>query len=197
MDEQNAREELDLIKRMVEKTKQATAESGAIFIFWGVLLTAALIGHVVLSQARLHRWIWLNWAGFTIFGWICTVIYGIRRGRRESLATYIQIAARHLYFSCGSGFLLVGLVLPWLGVYDYNAIPVLISVVTGILFFVMGGIFEWPLLRWAGVLWWAGAVALAKVPPRDRLLVYAALFAVGYLVPSVILYVRFRRQNSR
>jgi hypothetical protein len=78
-------------------------------------------------------------------------------GRSEPVRTYVQASTYHLYIACGAGFLLVGLALPALKVYSYEAITVLIAVISGVLFFVMGGTLDWPELRWFGLLWWAGA----------------------------------------
>jgi molybdopterin synthase catalytic subunit len=55
MDEHELKEEIRLIKDMVEKTRKTTAESGAVFIFWGFVIIAAIIGTYALiyfSQPR-------------------------------------------------------------------------------------------------------------------------------------------------
>ena len=46
MNEHEIREEIQIIRSMIEKTKRATAESAAIFIVWGVLISLALIGEL-------------------------------------------------------------------------------------------------------------------------------------------------------
>lgn len=197
MDEQQAREEIQLIKSMLEKTKKAAAESGTLFIVWGVLITLALIGNYVLAYFKKYDWEWLIWVIVAGVGWVYSAIYGIRRERTQPVKTYVQTAARHLYFACGVGFLLVGLFLPWLGAYSYEAISILIAVIMGILFFVTGGIFEWTLLKWFGLLWWAGAVGMSFI--RDHLsqaIFYTVLFIVGYLVPAFILRSKFRKEQA-
>jgi hypothetical protein len=195
MNEHEIREEIQIIRSMIDKTKRATAESATLFIVWGVLISLALIGNFILSHLKLYEWEWLNWGGITVIGWIYSVLYGIRRQRTAPVRTYVQNAGRHLYFACGAGFLLVGLVLPAIGVYSYEAITVLISAVTGILFFVMSGIFEWPFLKAIGLGWWAGAVAMSFFGAEARTLIYTFLFIVGYLIPVVLLQAKFRRER--
>jgi hypothetical protein len=197
MDEQQAREELQLINRMIEKTRRATAESGTLFIVWGVLLTLALIGNYVLAYLKLYDWEWLNWVAIAVFGWIYSVIYGIRRERKEPVRTHLQAVARHLYFGCGTAFLLVGLLFPALRVYSYEAIVILVATVSGILFFVMSGVFEWPFLRWLGLFWWLGAIVMSLVPFPARTLVYTGFFVAGFLVPAFLLRARYRKEQSR
>ncbi|MBM3311395.1 MAG: hypothetical protein FJY80_07795 [Candidatus Aminicenantes bacterium] len=182
---------------MIEKTKRATADSGTLFIVWGVLLTLALIGNYVLAHLKLYDWEWLNWVAAAVIGWAYSVVYGIRRQRKDPVRTHLQAVARHLYFACGAAFLLVGLVFPALKVYSHEAIVVLIAAISGVLFFVMSGIFDWPLLRWLGLLWWLGAVVMALVPFPARTLVYAGFFAAGFLVPAFLLRARYRKEQSR
>jgi len=196
MTEQDARQDIQIIKAMLEKTKRATAESGTLFIVWGVLTTLALIGNYVLAHFEKYEWEWLNWTAMAVIGWIFSVAYGIRKARRDPARTYIQVAARHLYFSCGAAFILVGLVLPRIGIYSYEAISPLISVVSGVLFFVTGGLFEWPFLRWAGAAWWAGAIGMSFLPGNDRTLVFAVLFVAFYLIPSFVLRSKFKKAQA-
>jgi hypothetical protein len=197
MDEMQAKEEIRLIKAMLEKTKKATAESGTLFIVWGVLITLALVGSYVLAYFKKYDWEWLNWIVVTVAGWVYSVIYGIRKERQEPVRTYFQTAARHLYFACGTAFLLVGIVFPAFKVYSYEAIPILIAAVSGILFIVMGGIYEWPLLKWAGFLWWVGAVGMSFLKSYSgRVLVFTILFIAAYLAPSFILRAKYKKEQA-
>jgi hypothetical protein len=91
----------------------------------------------------------------------------------------------------------VGIVLPALGVYSYEAIAILIAAVSGILFFVMGGIYEWLFLKWAGLLWWAGAVGMSFLKRiEDRMIIFIVLFIACYLVPSFILRSRYKKAKA-
>jgi len=197
MNDQQAREDIQIIRTMLEKTKKTTAESGTIFIVWGILITLALIGNYVLAFLKKYEWEWINWVVFTAIGWIYSALYGMRKERREPVRTYAQTTARHLYIACGVGFLLVALVLPRLGIYSYEAITVLVAAVTGILFFVMGGIFEWTLLKALGAFWWAGAVVISFFEGLDRTLAYTLFFVAGYLIPSFVFRAKYRREKAR
>jgi len=197
MNEIEAKEEIRLIKAMLEKTKRATIESGTLFIVWGVLIALGLIGNYVLAYFKMYDWEWLNWVAITVIGWAYSVIYGIRKEREGPVRSYVQTAARHLYIACGAGFLLVGIALPALGVYSYEAIMILISVVSGVLFFVMGGIYEWPILRWFGLVWWLGALGMSFIKGVNRrTLIFTILFIACYLVPSFILRSKYKKERA-
>jgi len=196
MDEQQAREEIRLIRAMLERTRRATAESGALFIFWGIWLVLGLAGQYVLFLLQRYEWIWANWAFFGLAGWIVSAVYSIRRGRTSRTRTYAQSATAFVSIGCSIAFLLAAFVFPLLKIYPYDAIPVIIALISGIMLFAMGGIYQWPLLWAAGVLWWVGAAAMAFVPGDWRGIVLIPLIILGYLVPGLIFRARFRRNGG-
>jgi hypothetical protein len=196
MDEQQAREEIHLIKEMVEKTRKATAESGTLFIFWGFLIIVAIIITYVLAYFHKFQWIWANWIAWAVIGWGYSAHYGIRQGRKQETRTYAQLTALYLSIACGVGFLFAAFVFPSLKVYSYNAIGILVALIAGILVFVMGGIYEWKLLKWCGLLWWLGAVGMIFVPGDYRTLCFIPLIILGYLVPGFILRSRYKKEQS-
>lgn len=196
MDEQQAREEIRLIKEMVEKTRKATAESGTLFIFWGFLIIVAIIITYILAYFHKFQWIWANWIVWAAIGWGYSAHYGIRREGTQKTKTYAQMAAQHLSIACGAAFLLAAFVFPPLKVYSYSAISILVAFIAGILVFVMGGIYEWKLLKWCGLLWWLGAVAMIFVPGDYRTLCLIPLIIFGYLIPGFILRSKYKREQS-
>jgi len=196
MKDEQAREDIRIIKAMLDRTRSATSESGTLFIAWGVLITLALIATYVLALLKTYRWEWMVWVGITVIGWVYSAIYGYRKDRRTEVKTYIQTAARHLYIGFGACGLLVGIILPRLDAYSHEAIVILIAVITGLLFFVMGGLFEWPLFKWCGLVWWVGAVGLTLVKGQNRILLYTLLFIAAYLVPAIILQAKYKQEKS-
>ena len=196
MDEQQARDEIRLIKEMVEKTRKATAESGSLFIFWGFLIIVAIIAMYVLAYFHKFHWIWVNWIACAVIGWGYSALYGIRQERTQKTRTYAQMAAKHLSIACGAAYLMAAFVFPLLKLYSYNAIGILVAFISGILIFVMGGIYEWNLLKWCGLLWWLGAVGMTFVPGDYRTLCLIPLIILGYLVPGLILRSRYKKEQS-
>jgi len=196
MDEQQAREDIQLIRDMLERTRRATAESGALFIFWGIWLVLGLAGHYTVLLLQRYSWIWANWAFFGLTGWVVTAVYSIRRGRQAQMRTYAQSATAFVSIACSIAFLLAAFVFPLLRIYSYDAIPVNIALISGIMQFVQGGLFRWPLLWAAGILWWVGAAAMAFVPGDWRGVILIPLMILGYLVPGLFFRARFRRNGG-
>ena len=196
MTEEQAREDIRIIKTMLEKTRKATGEAAGIFLLWGGLITVAMILDYILSRARLYSSEWIVWAAIGGLGWIASIVFGFRQDRRPRVRTYVQTAARNLYIACGVGFAVVCFAFPMLKVYDYSLIPLFFSVVAGILFFTTAGVFEHRALAWIGLLWWAGGLGMIFVAGDARTLAFAGLFLVGYDLPAVAIWLRHRREAA-
>ncbi len=196
MTEEQAREDIKIIKSMLEKTKKATGEAVGIFIVWGILITAAMVVSYILSVARLYDAQWIIWAAAGGVGWIASFIFGFRYARCAHVTSYVQTAFRHLSIACGVGFALVCFAFPMLKIYGYENIPMLFSVVAGILFFTMGGIYESPAMVWLGLLWWVGGTGMTFIKGDPRELAFAVLFLVGYDIPAIALWLKNRREAA-
>jgi hypothetical protein len=193
MNELEAKEEIRLIREMIQKTRRATAESGTLYFFWGIWIILAIIGNYILVWLEKYDWIWLDWVAFVLLGMAYSTFYGIRQEKRQAVATYVQIAARYLAMACAMGFLLFGLIFPLLKLYSWEVIPPLIAVMAGIELFAIGGIYEWNLLKWCGALWWLASLLMLLVPKEYRTLVFVPLILVAYLLPGWVLRSTYKK----
>jgi len=185
MKSKQAVEEISLIKEMIERTKKSTAAHGGYFIAWGVLIIAAILGNYVLIYLQQYNLIWLNWIVFMGGGMIYSVVYWPRKARKDEVRTYTGKIRAHLWIACGIAFILVGFVFPLSGFYSYKLIPVLIATIAGIGMLVGGSIYEWPILKWSGLFWWAGAVIMVFLPASYHGFVFIFLIIIGYLYPGI------------
>lgn len=195
MEARQAQEDIRLIKEMIEKTKKTAAESGKYFILWTIVPILAILGMYILTLLKNYQWIWLNWVVFIAIGIIITAILEIRRESKDNVKTYIQIAVFSVWNACGFAFILLGFIFPWLGLYSYQTIPVMMSMIAGIGVYATGGITEWNLLKWCGVLWWFGALLMVMVDYQYRTLLIIPLLVFGYLLPGIILNRNYRQKG--
>jgi len=195
MHEQDVRDEINVIKAMVEKSRRSTAESGGLFVFWGVLIIAAMAASIILEHFKVYHRIWIVWTAAVAIGWIYSFYFGIRRARSRKAETYAGISARYLGLACGMGFFLACFLFPVLKIYPTETIPMAFSLVAGILFFVLGGLFEWNMMKWIGLIWWLGSVGLGLIGEASRNLVFLGLFFVGYFIPSLALWRKHRSEQ--
>ena len=195
MHQDQMKEEIQLIKQMVEKTKKAYAESWQYFSIWGILIILAIAGNYILAFFEVFQWIWVNWIAFMIIGVLYSLFHLRKKEKNRGAITYSQIAVGHLCFACGIALMLGGFIFPILKLYSYEVIPVIIALVLGIMLFGIGGIYEWNLLKWGGVIWWLGSVAMIFVPVHYRTLICIPLIIFGHLVPGFILRSQYQKER--
>ena len=195
MNETQISKDIQLIRDMIEKTKEKAAESWKFFSAWGILIIAGIIGNYALVYFKRYNAIWINWIGFMLIGVFVSIFYIGKKEKTSGARTYAQIAIGHLSFACGIGFMLAGFVFPMLKLYSYEDIPVIISMIVGILLFVIGGIYEWNLLKWSALLWWMGSVGMIFIHWHYRALICIPLIILGYIVPGFILRSQYKKEK--
>ncbi len=195
MNQTQISEDIQLIRDMIEKTKEKAAESWKFFSVWGILVIAGIIGNYTLVYFKKFNAIWINWIVFMLIGVFLSIFYISKKEKTSGTRTYAQIAIGHLSFACGIAFMLAGFVFPMLKLYSYEDIPVIISMIVGILLFVIGGIYEWNLLKWSALLWWLGSVGMIFIHWHYRALACVPLIILGYLVPGFILRSQYKKES--
>lgn len=197
MDNFQAKEEIKLIKEMIEKSKKSHAQSWQFFLLWGILVILGIAGMHGLVLLKRFNLIWLNWVLFMGIGVIIQIFLVLRRVHTEEVRTYVDQAIIHISFSCGIAFGFTGFILPLLKVYPPGVIPIMVSVIAGVIIFSLGGIYEWGFLKWCGCLWWFGALVMVFIHWHYRSLIVALLIIVGYLVPGFILQRRYHENKVK
>jgi hypothetical protein len=188
MDQNQAREDIKYIREMIEKTRRETAANSHYFFIWGFTIIAALIGMHVLVYFEQFKYIWVNWLVLCGIGIAITVVLAIKEDRCENVKTYAHQAMKYLGFSAGLAFMFMSFVFPLLfKLYPYGVIPVLCALLCSVLSITMGGILEWNYLKFCGILWLLGSVAMAMIHMHYRSLVFIPLLVVCYLVPGFML----------
>jgi hypothetical protein len=196
MNEMQAKDEIRLIQEMIEKTRKITAGSWMFFLVWGIVAILGVAGMYVLVLIEQYSWIWLNWVVFMGIGVVFSIVYGKKHEKQQGARTYPTIATAHVCFACGMAFFIVGFIFPFLKLYTWGLIPVFISLVAGILAFTLGGIYEWNLLKWCGVLWWLGAISMVLIHENYRALLFLPLLLIGYIMPALVLRSMYHKQSE-
>ena len=69
--------------------------------------------------------------------------------------------------------------------------------IAGILVFTLGGIYDWNLLKWCGVIWWLGAIGMVFIHENYRDLYFVPLIIIGYIMPALILRSMYRKERIK
>ena len=70
MNRQEAFEELNFIRQVMEDSRSAVVYDGRPFVIWGLLIAAGMVTSYVLAVTepyRVHAWIW---CGIVALGWL-------------------------------------------------------------------------------------------------------------------------------
>ncbi len=192
MDETNVEQNLQYIKEMIEKTKNHSASQWQIFLLWGFTLIFAIIGMQTLIFFELFDYIWINW---TLLMGAAGAIHRIcfkKLKKNNSVTTYTQNSIKTLSIAMGIGYIIVGFIFPLQKVYSYNVIPIMISLLTGLFVFTIGGILEWNYLKWNGVFWFITAIIMVKTPWQFRTSFLIPLILFSYIIPALKLKNNYR-----
>ena len=106
------KEEIRLIKKMIDKSKQSQAASWQFFLLWGVMTILGILGLHGLVWLKKFNLIWLNWILFMGIGVIIQIYLVLKRQQTREVRTYVDQAVIHISFACGMAFLFTGFILP-------------------------------------------------------------------------------------
>jgi hypothetical protein len=196
MEKDQAYEEIRYIRDMIEKTRRSAAGSGFYLIVWGVLVIIAILGMHVLEALKLYNWIWVDWIVWMGLGVAITLASASRAQKKNGVQTYAAKTISYLWGASGVAFILLGFVFPLLGLYSWEPISIFVSVIAGVALFVSGGIFDWNLLKWGGLLFWIGSVVMVFCPAGIRSLVFIPLILFGYLLPGIVYNRKYRSHGE-
>jgi hypothetical protein len=194
MEPKQAELELSLIKKMMDDSRKISLDNGWHFIYWGSLVTTALLLNYTLiifhGKQEYIGWMWfIMMIGGAITG-------GIMEKRHEKKKKVHTIAGRiigSLWFASGIAMFIYGFLGSISGGYNPVYICPVISTSLGISYFTSGEIQQVKLLKYVAFGWWIGAVILFFYPGIHTLLIFALMMICFQVVPGVILNRKFKK----
>ncbi len=199
MNEIQLQQEISLIRNMIEKTKQETAESGYLFITLGIIWVLVTLTIGILEMNALYHLIWPVLITALILTIVVALMIGLREGKKERVESYPRKIFSAVWISVAIPAILVSFVFPFTDVYETHLVPVFVSPILGIGFFLTGIIYESKMIQYCSLSWWIGAVLMAYLGGYARLYIMVGILIIGYILPGVLLniqYKRKRRQNE-
>ena len=189
MNHNQIQQEISIIKEMIDKTRRETAESGNLFIFIGLfsavitlligLLEIYNLNHLVLPAIIIMS------IGNGIVGYLIA-------SKENKVETYPKTIFWKVWVVCGFTAVLIVFLFPFLNVYSFRAVPVLVSLIMGIALFISGIVYELKFIQVSSSAWFAGALLLSLTDSQYRFLIVVAVIIVGWIIPGFILNRRFR-----
>lgn len=187
MQAEEARNQLLVVRRMVEKAQRETAQSGHFFIWLGVVALATVIAMDRLEALGTGRLAPTVLAVATVACGVIGYLIVTRSFARPGARSYAESVCYGIWFACGVSAVIAVLLLPSLGAYSWSLAPVLASLFMGVGLMSSGIVLETPILAWCSMAWWAGAVAMAFLEGTPKAVVMMAAIALGWILPGVVL----------
>lgn len=188
MDSQQARQDLFLIRDMIEKTRREAAESGLFFIVIGIVTFIAILAEYLLEALGMVYLVPPLLLALIVINGI--LAYGIisREKKREKVTTYTRTVYIRIWSACGLSILMAAYLFPLTHVYSWDLVPVLVSLLIGVAVFSTGVVFEERHIQWCGAGWWIAACIMAYSPSGMlKMAVMLTMIALGWVLPGLIL----------
>jgi hypothetical protein len=198
MNEDAVRDDIAFIRRTMEQGRRVVGAWGPDVLVWGIAIAIGYFG----TYARVRGcwtidpdWLWL---ACILLPWA----YTLRRLPARLFARQPDAPAERglasplamQWFACGIFLTILGLATIFSGDRDPWWINPAVAGVMGIGFFASSFLSNVRWLRWVGIAWWAGEVALFALRQRpEAFLLAGALMLVLLAVPGFVL-MRGRRE---
>ncbi|MBN2029299.1 hypothetical protein JW824_03545 [bacterium] len=191
MKHQEVEQEIAIIKKMIEKTRKETAESGHFFIAIGIfsiccifLIGVANFYHLIHLELPL---LLIMMIGNGLIGYITV----FRREKKKKVHSYLKTICYSIWAACAVPAIIT-FFLPYFGVIPGNLVGVFSTLIMGIAVFSTGVIFESKFIVWSSFVWWGGAMVMAFMKVIPQSFVMVAVIFVGWVMPGIILNRRYR-----
>ena len=196
MDNNTIQNDLSIIKNMIEKTRQQTAESGSLFITIGFVWLLIPVILVFLQNNDLKNYWWPIFIGGLIVTLIIATIIGAKENKRALPVTYSKKIFSQLWLVVGGVFILTGFVFPMLNVYPVQYISVITWPVIAIGIYLSGVIYEISIIRWLSISWIIGAFLMALITIPIHLYIALLTMFFGFILPGVIFSRQYKKRSN-
>lgn len=188
MNTNQAVEELEFIKKVIDDTRKLIVHNGFDFIFWGIIIVIGLLSTfaAILLEFRIY-YAW-NWIIIVGIGWIYSIYRGIKHGKSKKVHTFAGKLLGAVWISTGIAMTVLGFVGVFTRAYSGIYISPILSTILGIAFFVSGFLYDKKWITYLSAGWWAGAIIMFIYPYLYTLLLMSAMMILLQIIPGIIIY---------
>jgi hypothetical protein len=179
-----ALEDLRLIRRMIDDTRQTAGQLWVYLSIWGGLgIVASIVSHWLVLLARYEQ-ISSVWGLYVLVGGVLSFAFARRIGRQERVLSFVDRSLAMTWIAIGITIVL--LMVASLALGAAASVPPFVAFLLGAGLFISGALIEWRPLYAAAVIWWVGGLVML-MRPHEVFLIETVLLLGGYLVPAYIL----------
>lgn len=196
MMEDSAREDLAVIRRIMEETRRDVVDRGKHFLIWGGITTIGLVlTHLAIVGGLAWKPGWV-WVGLVGAGWVASMVVGWRDGRDTRVRTLGRRLLSGIWVATGITLTVIGMAGIFAEPVPVRILPGTLAVVIAPAVLVTGQLTgdRW----WSAIAagWWLGGIVMLLLPGPYTLLVMAGMALALMVVPGALLFVRARRPRA-
>jgi hypothetical protein len=188
MNTNEAIEELEFIKKVINDTQKVIIDNGFGFIFWGIIIVIGLLSTYASVLFDFHFPYALNWIVVIGTGWTYSIYSGIKYGKRAKVHTFSGKLLGAVWSSAGIAMTILGFVGTFSGAYNGVYISPIVSTILGIAVFISGFLYGKRWLTYISAGWWIGAIIMFIYPYLYTLLLMSSMVIVFQIIPGIIIY---------
>ena len=186
-------QDLALIRKIMDETRQEVVDRGKHFIIWGLITAAGLAVTYQAATGSLAVNPAIVWAVLLAIGWAASLTIGWIDGRRARVTTLGRRLLSAVWVSTAVTLTLTGMAGMFGEVLDQRALAGVLSAILAAPILVTAMLTGESWLRAVAGAWWVGAAVMLFVPGIYALLLLGAMALLLMALPGVVLYVRSRR----
>lgn len=186
-------ESLDLIRTMINKTKDAVADSTFYFLFWGWLVFGCCVASYTLKlyfHSSNHFYVWWLMPVGGVVSWI----YGAKQKKKERVKSFVDEALEYVWMGVAMAFFILVIVNilsgeSWKTAFTYYILMYAIGT------FVTGSLIRFKPLVIGGLINFALAVVSIRFNYDDQLLIGALAVLISYIIPGHMLRAKYQKNK--
>jgi len=195
MNEDQARADLQVIRKLVEQTRLSAGEHWVPFFIWGIfgVFAAAISHYQILTQN--YEQIAITW---NIYWPVClglTIFYQSKKCRQARKRSFVDRSLCITWIGIMITMSVLIASAAGLGVFHPKFIPGVIAFILGAGVLISGGLLEFPPLYFSAAIWWIGGFFMILFPSQ-AFLVEAGLLLGGYIFPAYLLRRKFLEEKE-
>lgn len=195
-DEENKmteQESLKLINEMIGKAKRSYITTGAASIVWGILI-------VVCSLLTWYQVYTKHFFGFDVWlliflALIPQIYFSISEKKKKNFVSHDEHTMTYLWSTFAICIFILSFYDSKFGTNDSHS-TALFMLLYGVPTFITGGIFKFKPMILGGIICWVLSVASMYTDVATDMLFMAACGLFAWLIPGIILWKKYKKQQS-
>ncbi len=198
MEELTNEQALEVIKDMIEKTKERQCYTGFYHLLWGILISLAIVAMYIFIKTQLYHLIGYSWAFFCFGGAIASIIYSKKIYEKQGNIRYPDFGINSMWTGLMIALFLVAFIFPILKAYEWSIVFAMVSLLMGSANFSTGIFLKQKMPIMNGILWWIGCIILIILKNYFAIMgVFVILLIVNNIIPGIYLYNLARKNNGK